>query len=158
MNGASWLVFAGIIIAIWCLRGSRKTIVAHVHATDDLHAAARHEGGHAAVGKHLGGRVGTARIYPDGSGYVKVHEPSRGWTPAERAAVSLGGALGEGTSIEARQCSSDKANLNAHLKRVPGKRRAAEKAEAYRLARQGLSAQSGTANSIANKLIKKGRA
>jgi hypothetical protein len=153
---------AVVLFIAWCLcsKGSAapsRAVRAHVHATGSVRVAARHEGGHGAVGRHVGGRIGSARVNPDGSGWIYVHPRGRDFTPAERIAISLAGGMAEGVSMSSRQCSGDQRNIDAVLDRVPSQNRGAVMSEARRLARSGLFWQGGTASDIARRLERHGQ-
>jgi hypothetical protein len=158
MNGDSLIGLLVIAGVLWLLmqRPATRTLRVHVNGEDEADAA-RHEAGHAANGKALGGRVGRARVFPDGSGWVEVHLPRN--APVEHdIAVSLAGGIREGVNpLSAAQCRGDRANINRTMRRagLRGSARAAAIRRAMPLARKGL--HSGYAASVERRLLRTGR-
>jgi hypothetical protein len=94
--------------------------------------AARHEGGHIAVTRAVGGRVHSAQLFPDGSGVTYLTLP-RGATVAEQVAVDVAGSVATGSSWG---CSSDFDYMRQALATLPPAERSAAKSEGYAIARR----------------------
>lgn len=118
--------------------------------------AARHEGGHVAVTRAVGGRVTGARIYPDGSGVTWLRLP-RGASVVDQVAVDVAGEVAANTSFG---CGSDQAYMRAALAQLPPGERAAAKRAGYARARgvvDGWFSDGGVSRTAA-KLLRDGRA
>lgn len=142
------------LVLYWCFADSSRT-THHVHGAFPKDAA-RHEGGHGAVARHVGGTVGRGWIDREGSGAIDADAP-RSASPAHHIAVCLGGALAEGSGIDSSQCRGDRANIAAILRKVPRGDRRSVMADAGRIAAAGLRAESSTARRIENALLDRGR-
>ena len=154
MNGVVGL--AVICLVAWCLCSGGKTASGrahHVHGAN-RRAAARHEGGHAAVGRHVGAKVGRGWINDNGAGAIHVGYAR---TSAQDIAISLGGGMAEGAGIGSRQCRGDKAYIDSVLRKVPRSQRQIVMDDARFIARKALSAQAGTARRVERQLLQRGR-
>lgn len=145
-----------VLIVLYQLRGtsggsSFRTVHGH---TADWNTAARHEAGHAAVARSVGGSVTGARISANGAGWTS-YRPDQWMTPAEEIAIALGGAYAEGVSIGTPQCRGDNAHIQRVLRHCGSRGRVMAKAE--RLARQGLARQRSYAGRVERQLKSRGR-
>lgn len=111
---------------------------------------AKHEGGHAAAAKAVGGRV-TSAWMTDDEGLVTARIPD---DPVKVIAFLRSGRESVGSG---RGCSADDDAIRKELRRVPSKDRARVKREGLRLARRIVSSRSGEIRSYARKLEDKGR-
>lgn len=149
---------AGFLLTVGVRRaggsgGAYRTVHGH-GATRQI--VAEHEAGHAAVVRHIGGSNIRAVARDNGSGWTSFRPPDY-MTPAESIAVSLGGALAEGVSIDSRQCGGDKALIDQDLRRVGWFQQGATMRKAHQIAARGLRQQSGFARSTSRKLARSGR-
>lgn len=138
---------------------TRRDLVVDRVDEGSVRDAARHEGGHAATIRAVGGHVSEARVFPDGSGYVSGSIPRGGGTRAwvvREVATSLAGGMREGVDPwTAPQCRSDRKMASYHLGLLPGDERDAARAEATALARQTMNGS--FANTVERRLLAKGR-
>lgn len=133
--------------------GAARTVHGH---TANWSAAAAHEAGHAAVARHIGAGEVSARIQRSGAGWTSYMPPEH-MPPVESIAVALAGGMGEGVSIDSKQCSGDKASIARDLRHAGWFSKGSVMARAEQLARQGLRAQSGYANRVERQLLRTGR-
>jgi hypothetical protein len=116
-------------------------------------SAARHEAGHAAVIRHLGGRVTSARVHADGSGLTRGHWPG---DAVSQVAVFKAGQYADGSSAWSPRNASDEDVIRSVLRQVPARDRAEVRRQGERLARQGLAARAGQISRDARRLEKRG--
>jgi hypothetical protein len=124
------------------------------HPGHEVKIAARHEGGHAALVKAVGGRVHSVAIYPDGSGITWYSLP-RNASVVDQVAVTVAGEVAAGTKSG---CSSDQAHMRAELAQLPSSERGAAQRAGYAKARSvtGGFFSDGGVSSTASELLKKG--
>lgn len=106
---------AALIIGVVLLglaRQARRAVTGHTH-TGPVSLSARHEAGHMAAARHVGGRVTSARLHRDGSGLVTARIPDDA-----RSTVTflLAGAAAAGTD---RGAELDHAVIEEVLDGVP---------------------------------------
>lgn len=154
MNGGAWLVLGCLLVGWWCMRGSRSTsgrsvaIRGHGH---DRPTIARHEAGHAAAARALGGRVRSATV-TNSSGLVRAQLP----TSDAQAAITFwaAGAAAAGTHAGAH---ADEQLIRRELRMLPPEDRRrvehAARADAARIVRQ----HAGRIDRDAVRLDQKGR-
>lgn len=123
---------------------------AHTHPGGSAHRAARHEAGHAAAARGVGGKVRSARVFTDGTGLVQATVPNA------RAAVIflLAGQIAHGSSEGA---SADNAAVKKTLREFPAKERSAVLADAKTEARRIVRQRSGEIARDTRKLNERGR-
>lgn len=153
-----WLASKGVGVALVAAFGvalilggaaRMRGVGGHSHAGDKP-LSARHEAGHAAAARALGGRVHSATLNRDGSGYVDATIPDG----AQRAvAFLLAGQLAAGTR---RGAQHDEAAIRRELARVPASERAGVRRAAERDARRIVSSQSGRIRRDARVLMERG--
>lgn len=129
------------------LAGGRY-VSGHAHGTRQF--IAKHEGGHAAAAKAVGGRVTSAWL-TDSEGLVNATIPDE---PVKVVAFLASGRAATGSG---RGCSADDDAIRAELRRVPSKQRGQVKRDGIRLAKQIVSSRSGEINQVATRLDKEGR-
>jgi hypothetical protein len=151
-EGAPVLLLAALGVALVLAGGARKLAVrGHSHAGDKPKSA-RHEAGHAAAARALGGKVHSATLNRDGTGYVDATLPR---DDARDALVFLmAGRKAAGTS---RGAGHDKAAEARILAKVPADQRAKVRRTAERQASRVVSAQSGRIRRDAATLMERGR-
>jgi hypothetical protein len=149
------LVAVGVAAVLWVGSGAKgaapagaRYVSGHAHGLRNF--IAKHEGGHAAAAKAVGGRVESAWMTDD-EGLVMARIPDDpvkvvAFLAAGRAAVNSG-----------RGCSADDAAIRQELRRVPSKERGQVKREGLRLARRIVSSRSGEIRRFANQLNEKGQ-
>ena len=117
--------------------------------------AARHEGGHVAVGRAVGGEVLGAQIFPDGSGVTYVRLP-RSATAVQEIAVCVAGEVAAGTSTG---CQGDQADVATVLATLPPGQRAGARRAGYAQAAAVLGGffSDGGASAAAARLLERGR-
>jgi hypothetical protein len=124
MAGLVWLMLASLGLVIGLALLGRKASIASrtrrytMDPGGSPSAAIKHETAHATKGLQFGARIGRARVYPDGSGFVEVILPASA-TVAQDVAVDMAGARGEGASFWwSPHAAGDRANAaarTAHL-------------------------------------------
>jgi hypothetical protein len=159
VNGGAWLVLFCLAVGWWCMRGSGKgagrastgrmvSVTGHGH---DRPTIARHEAGHAAAARALGGRVRSAQISNNG-GLVKATLP----TSSSQAAVTfwLAGQVAAGTTHGAH---GDDQLIRRELRGFPSSERRqvlrAANADAHRIVRR----HAGRIDRDTDRLDQKGR-
>lgn len=148
--GLGGALVVALVVGLALTAGAART--AHIHGSTRAKIA-RHEAGHAAVARHVGGRIRSARIHGhDSGGLVKATLP----TDDPRLAVAFwsGGHLALGSRDGA---DADLADIRRELRRVPAAERGRVHDEGVRLARQALAAQAGRVERDAARLEEKGR-
>lgn len=119
--GAALVLGAGML---WWARRARRAVTGHTHV-GPVSLSARHEAGHMAAARYVGGEVTSARLYRDGSGLVQARVPDN---PRAVVTFLLAGAAAAGTD---RGAEFDQAAIQEVLDRVP----AAERGRVLRKAR-----------------------
>lgn len=112
---------------------------------------ARHEAGHMAAARGLGGRVVSARADEHG-GFVEARLPG---DPRSRVAFWLAGQYAAGTS---RGAEVDDSLISAELVRVPRGQRGRVRRDAERMARRVVGSSAGQIRRDARRLQRHGRA
>ena len=155
-NGPGTLVVAGMVVlvalAVLVLRSvagsmsaTRMVVHTEAHGTDEANI---HEAGHWVAAEREGARVSLVKVWPDGSGLVRVHGIR---SPEARVAIAAAGAEAEGSWAGG---SHDRANLEAAVRSVPRAQRSAVRAEGMRRARQ--HARHGRVRSYAKRIERNG--
>jgi hypothetical protein len=150
--GGAVLLVVAVIVGSQFGRGRAR--IQHVQG-DDRADAARHEAGHAAVGRFIRARVGRGWINNRGGGAIAVYDEHK--APEERIAVTLGGGMAEGAAEDAPQCRGDRRLIGRVLDRVPRRDHASTLEKARDIARQGIAAESAYARRIEQKLLDHGK-
>lgn len=152
---ALWAVGAGgaIATALWALarRGSTgrlaggRAVMGHGHGTQRI--ISRHEAGHAAAARALGGRVRSMRMWSDG-GLVQATLP----TSDPQAAITFlrAGRYAAGTGAG---CSGDDDLVRRELRDVPRADRARVRRDADRDARRIVRQRAGEIRRDAARLL-----
>lgn len=152
MNTGTLFVLAlAAFLLLRMVGGQGREMRGHAHAGDRPRSA-RHEAGHAAVARGLGGRVHSATLNPDGSGLVDATLPED--TPRAAVAFLLGGQLAAGTT---RGAGDDEADIARELRRVPRSERRDLRAAAEADARRILAADAARVRRDAQRLMKDGQ-
>lgn len=155
----------GLLFCAWVMsalhpsahgHGGRGATVHHGHSASEREAAAHEGRGHAAVARYIRARVEWAWINASGYGQTMVHDQHK--TPAQRIAVSLAGGMATGRSRWSHQCSGDRAHVEGVLAGVPRSKHGSTMAEARRICRAGINAESAYGKQIEQKLLETGRA
>ncbi|MGH3611385.1 MAG: hypothetical protein ACRDRK_01935 [Pseudonocardia sp.] len=150
--GAALLVAA---VVLFVATRSMRTATGHAHAGPVVKSArreaARHEAGHMAAARYVGGRVTSARLNPDGGGYVEARIPD---TPRARVAFLLAGAEAAGTT---RGAEDDFAAVDRELARLSGGERHQVLRDARSDARRIVSRRAGEIERDAARLQERGR-
>jgi hypothetical protein len=150
-KGAGVALVAAVGVALILGGAARmRTVGGHSHA-GDRPLSARHEAGHAAAARALGGRVHSATLNADGTGYVGA-SIRRGARPA--VAFLLAGQYAAGTR---RGAQHDEAAIRRELSRVTASERAGVRRAAEQEARRIVSSQSGRIRRDARVLMERGR-
>ncbi len=112
--GAALII--GVVLVV-LVRQARRVVTGHTH-TGPVSLSARHEAGHMAAARHVGGRVTSARLHRDGSGLVMARIPADA-----RSTVTflLAGAAAAGTD---KGAEFDHAAIQEVLDGVPADDRA----------------------------------
>lgn len=162
VNG--YLALGLIVLAVWCLcsgsgastgrsAGGRSVTVrghAHVHKGGGPHRASRHEAGHAAAARGVGGKVRSARVFSDGTGLVNATVPDA------RSAITflLAGQIANGSTEGA---GADNALVRRTLREFPARERSSVLAGATQEARRIVRQRSGQIDRDARTLDRRGR-
>lgn len=145
--GAALLVAAVVLVVA---TRSMRTATGHAHA-GSVPKSARHEAGHMAAARYVGGRVTSARLKPDGGGYVEARIPDN---PRARVAFLLAGAEAAGTT---RGAGDDFAAVDRELARLSGGERHQVLRDARSDARRIVSRRAGEIERDAARLQERGR-
>lgn len=125
-----------------------RMVTGHAHGGRPS-VVARHEAGHVAVARALGGsRIHAWSNGREGATSVRHHKGVAG-----SVAFSLGGRYAAGGA----GCSADNADVRRVLREVPSKDRARVRREGERIARRAVSARRGQIKRDAATLLRKGR-
>ena len=151
MNGTSWLVFAGIAAALWCLYSGKgkRTVPGHSHSGNRRHVA-RHEGGHFVTAKAVGGTVRSAHLSSGSNPHGMVHAT----VPNAKAEITFllaGRAAAPGVG-----CSTDVTLAKKTLREFPRHQRSAVWTECERAARRIVASRGGEIARVADRLDKNG--
>lgn len=152
-SAAGVLVLGGAAVAIWALAGRRpagrlaggRAVMSHGHGTQRI--ISRHEAGHAAAARALGGRVRSMRMWKDG-GEVQATLP----TSDPQAAITFwrAGRYAAGTGAG---CSADDGFVRRELRDVPRADRARVRRDADRDARRIVRQRAGEIRRTAARLL-----
>jgi hypothetical protein len=148
---AALLILVPIVLLLFRAR-SRATsgaMTAHIAPGHYPAETARHEAGHVVAARRIGGRVTSAVVNRDGSGYVRVS----GMASAAKRIGFL--RAGEYAIHSGRGASADRAAVRAILREVPKADRARVLREGERIGRS--AARSSKVSGVASKLARDGR-
>lgn len=135
-------------VAAWP-RPKARSVIGHSHGGS---RSARHEAGHVAVARGLGGKVHSATLRANGSGWTEATLSRE--DPQAAVAFLAAGRLASGTRAG---CASDDAHIAKVLREVPRRDRAQVRRAGEREARSILSSRSGEVRRVAVRLQKRGR-
>lgn len=159
LGGYAVLFATAAAVGLWVRRkvgGGRHLAGRSVRMRGHSHGpagprTARHEAGHMAAARGLGGRVVSARADEHG-GYVEARMPG---DPRSRVAFWLAGQYAAGTS---RGAGVDDSLIRAELGRVPRGQRGGVRRDAERMARRVVGSSAGQIRRDAQRLQRHGRA
>lgn len=151
-SAAGVLVLGGLVVAVWALAGrtsgrpaAGRAMVGYGHGTQRL--ISRHEAGHAAAARALGGRVRRVEVWKDG-GLTSVTLPRD--DPQDAITFWRAGRHAAGTGAG---CSDDDRLIRRELRRVPSADRSRVRRDADRDARRIVRRSAGPIRKEANRLL-----
>jgi len=134
------------------LAGRSVSVGGHAHGPNGRAVIARHEAGHAAAARAVGGSVTSARVYPGESGGLVQARIPVGALPA--VTFLLAGQIAAGTTDGA---DADDAAIRRELRGLPGRDRTRVRRQAGADAHRIVTAHATRIGHDAERLDRKGR-